>query len=413
MDLDWIVWMIIIGVGVVQIPFLADVVISLFPQLGVARFTQRIVTAVLVGSVVLLIFLALKQFVDGVLPRTSSPILHCVVIAWLWLNTLANYLGAVFLSAGKAHLNQSTDGHQNSSETREKNALPVCPSCQRLREKYTHHCSVCRHCVRLMDHHCPFTRNCVGIRNYAAFFAFLAYCLTGLLYASSATWMDFWKCWIAGKNVEFHSSQASHISIASHLEDLSCKDLGGSSFVFLPVILLMLMMLTFVIFHSSLLYLNVSTIDFFAACRGPWSELWTRLRQRSQSNSSVGSRAHLLLGMRSAWRFLVPGGLLVCVPSDSQPRTKLVWFLCQGHWYACTHACARRDTHTQTHTHTCTHARTHIHWKFLWYETQKKSTSKNVCIERCLKRSFILFGQYHNLKIYTSKFARHQDRGNG
>ena len=344
-----------------QLPFIADILSGFFPNLGITRMTQQAVTVVLVCSVVMLFFLAMKQFCEIVAPTTECPRLHYAVVVWLWLNTISNYMGAVFVkSSGPKSPSQNSDpdncsectcnvdandvissdvdaansttkvtrrrslrskkntgGNNDAGETCNV-ASPCCDSshapgtehwqtcskCGCLRLPCTHHCRVCEQCVPMMDHHCPFTRNCVSRHNYAHFFLFLLYCSAGLVYAACMTYRDFDTCWM---HDDFEEAEAAlrNSGIKPHW---TCRQLGSRSLVFLPVFVLTLMMSCFLAFHCFLLFvMDMSTIDFFGKWSGFSRQGWHEMHEACEADRQFfvpSRRAHLFSW--PTWQYFIP-----------------------------------------------------------------------------------------------------------
>ncbi|CAF3437963.1 unnamed protein product [Rotaria socialis] len=61
----------------------------------------------------------------------------------------------------------------------------VCNRCDTYRPARSHHCRICKRCVRRLDHHCPWINNCVGEFNQKYFILFLFYIGLTSLYAVS------------------------------------------------------------------------------------------------------------------------------------------------------------------------------------------------------------------------------------
>ena len=50
-----------------------------------------------------------------------------------------------------------------------------CGKCSSVKPPRTHHCAICKACVRRMDHHCPWIANCVGEDNLKDFLRFTGF----------------------------------------------------------------------------------------------------------------------------------------------------------------------------------------------------------------------------------------------
>merc|ERR1719201_3292511 len=57
-----------------------------------------------------------------------------------------------------------------------------CKWCQRYKPDRAHHCRICKTCVLKMDHHCPWIMNCVGFGNHKFFFLLVVYAVADIVF---------------------------------------------------------------------------------------------------------------------------------------------------------------------------------------------------------------------------------------
>ena len=215
--------MIIIGVGILQVPLIVDVLRAVLPKgtcssrssvimhnqhhhytdSAIGRLTSASVSRLLVAIVVAMCIVAIAVFFSLFLPLSLSSqgvdsiftplgLAHVVFVLFLWVNTVYNYYRAATLSPGYVPITQLPASQDLSSSP----ATLYCWSCNSPRPEHAHHCRDCNRCIVLMDHHCPFTMNCVGRDNYAHFYLFLAYVTAGLAYAAVESFPFFDDCWL-------------------------------------------------------------------------------------------------------------------------------------------------------------------------------------------------------------------------
>lgn len=78
----------------------------------------------------------------------------------------------------------------------------TCNNCEMFRPPRSHHCSVCKRCIKKMDHHCPWINNCVGETNLKYFLLFLFYAEVTCSYALiMASFTYFFKLPLYDQNV--------------------------------------------------------------------------------------------------------------------------------------------------------------------------------------------------------------------
>jgi len=70
-----------------------------------------------------------------------------------------------------------------------------CPDCKIYRQRLSHHCSLCGHCVLRHDHHCFFLGTCIGMNNQHHFTVFCLYTGLGTLYLCYLIYVTYgWTC---------------------------------------------------------------------------------------------------------------------------------------------------------------------------------------------------------------------------
>jgi hypothetical protein len=75
----------------------------------------------------------------------------------------------------------------------------------------THHCRICKQCIRKMDHHCPWINNCVGEKNQKFFIQFLLYVGVLSVYAVSLVAYSWYtECSVCSKELRVRQSRILH-----------------------------------------------------------------------------------------------------------------------------------------------------------------------------------------------------------
>ncbi|XP_047130428.1 palmitoyltransferase ZDHHC3 isoform X1 [Hydra vulgaris] len=127
-----------------------------------------------------------------------SGCLHVVVFNALLFLLFYSHVKAMLTDPGYVPFPEiAVDFSETRRSSRKKNLndddWTVCRQCELFRPPRSHHCRVCRRCVRKMDHHCPWINNCVGERNQKYFILFLFYtglsCLHALILIATS-WSD-------------------------------------------------------------------------------------------------------------------------------------------------------------------------------------------------------------------------------
>lgn len=294
------VWIMILSVGLIQGVFIISSLQTLFPRGSRKTWLYRLLKGLQITPVLFIFASAIWFFFLKSLPiEVDNPyssfkgVGYIVIACYLWLNMVFNYLAAMIVSPGypetRQELEEDTDIHLES--------LKFCTKCTRVRDKGTHHCSSCNSCVMSMSHHCPFTNNCVGLNNYAHFYLFLVYSFLGLLFAAYCTYAPFVVCML-----DYPSDSPSYkVGI--------CGELGDYAVMFLVVSFLFTFILMMCCFHTFLLIVDMSMIDFLKTCQNLTCKEWFTniLLGRCLQRKKLLFRKLLLYRRENLWKFLIPG----------------------------------------------------------------------------------------------------------
>ena len=195
------VTVLIVVVGLVQLPLLTDLLIHLFPSSPLPRLASRATKPIFVLLFLACCGLALYLFFFVFLPVTlhshaahlSSPSAYCLagllscLAVYIVSSMLYHYISAAFLPASLLSTSSSPSVDPSSP-------VRSCVKCGVVKGYRTHHCRICNRCTALMDHHCPFTANCVGRDNLRSFILWLSFCCLGLLYGAVMSYPAFAHC---------------------------------------------------------------------------------------------------------------------------------------------------------------------------------------------------------------------------
>ena len=332
----WVMALIVTGVGIVQLPFLADL-------FGGTRWTSTLTSRALVTLVAALCAAALAIFAFVFLPvamRLDAPlqthadaqsmlspkvVLYILAAVLFWPNTVYNYAAAVLVKPGLIPRPVAQDGLQThrkhssaaaiaqtddafkrasavSQDCQDPNQARFCSKCQAPKPEDAHHCRACGRCVLFMDHHCPFTFNCVGKENFTYFYMFLAHVSAGLVLAISMTATPFYRCWII-----FDAPMFCPLAQRTAGEFDVCAELGDLSLMFAPAVALFAATSCLLAFHTFLLATDWSTLEFLQFLDKPSPRLLLARLQALPWRKPTSRVAVLMLAVRPrAWHYFVP-----------------------------------------------------------------------------------------------------------
>eukprot|EP00730_Choanoeca_flexa_P015098 TRINITY_DN6846_c0_g2_i1.p1 TRINITY_DN6846_c0_g2~~TRINITY_DN6846_c0_g2_i1.p1 ORF type:complete len:266 (+),score=15.36 TRINITY_DN6846_c0_g2_i1:78-875(+) len=249
--MSWLLTLIILGVGFIQLPMLLDLLSSTTTgkRVSLLKTSHNILQGFVVATTFSVFVGVYAVYVIYHVPElwrqgVVTCLLHTLPITWLWLASLAHYLAAVCIR----------------------------PSKQMLSDKS----------VPGFDHTCPFTMNCVWDGNFASFYLFITYVCMGMVYASITTWRPFYNAWIS----PLVSGQA-----ASGFDSTSLVFIGASA--------ILQAMAVFWVWQTALLLLDATTVEAIAQaqCAGVLKTLKACLHARKHTRFDRLLKPHLSLGL--------------------------------------------------------------------------------------------------------------------
>ncbi|KAL5265333.1 hypothetical protein ACHWQZ_G006168 [Mnemiopsis leidyi] len=291
--LVWLVVIIIILIGLLQIPLLCDLLRSCAPNYAPKRIVGPVLDTIVVCVMCAVFTAVFHLFFWVFLPAhleykdpwlDSTGLYHITLFWYLYLSTISNYICTVFTQPGTPpRVTMTPDTHMSISI---ESCIPkekICLECKCMKAETTHHCKVCKQCIMHMDHHCPFVLGCVGLNNYHYFYSFMVYFYLGMLYGIYMSSGPFLHChgW-PYENRNYACEDG--LSIASWMCVVVCLNIPGATLMNS--------------FNLLALFSNTSTMSCLveslnaglgSAARG----LFTRLSFRNFSDSR--SRFYVLL----------------------------------------------------------------------------------------------------------------------
>ena len=277
--------MLIIIVGLVQLPILTDLLIFVFPSSPLPRLASRATAPIFVLLFLACCALALQLFFGTFLPLSldalaplsaASAVALTVALSCLALYIIGNMLYYYCLAAFTA----ASPAVAAPSDPRSA----ACRRCGAAKGPRVHHCRICDRCTLLLDHHCPFTSNCVGSSTMRPFYLWLTFCLVGLLYGAAMSWTAFARCIVQRSVLPAESTggftfvsellpaslsaafpQASSAIPAVFWSRALCKSLSNAPWTFLLVAFGLAPVLALWAGQTALLHCDRTTIEVIAA----------------------------------------------------------------------------------------------------------------------------------------------------
>ena len=197
----WAVTVLIVIVGLVQLPLLTDLLIHLFPSSPLPRLASRATKPIFVLLFLACCGLALYLFFHVFLPITVHSLAsHLSTLSAYCLSGVLSFLAVYIVSSmlyyyiSAAFQSASSLSATSAPSLDPSSPVRSCVQCGVVKGYRTHHCRICNRCTALMDHHCPFTANCVGRDNIRSFILWLSFCCVGLLYGAVMSYPAFSHC---------------------------------------------------------------------------------------------------------------------------------------------------------------------------------------------------------------------------
>jgi hypothetical protein len=248
--MSWLLVLIILGVGFIQLPMLLDILSSTTGRRVSMLKTSHRVLQLFVVACTLGVFVGVYAvFVIYHMPALwasshLSFMLHAIPLTWLWFMALLHYGASVM----------------------------VAPSMEQKQAKR----------VPGFDHTCPFTMNYVWDGNIASFYFFINYVCLGLLYASVSTFGDFYQAWI---------QPLLRGSASDGVDSLSLVFVGASA--------IFQAMTVFWAWQTLLLLLDCTTPEAITQVQehGVLATLWSCFQPRSHLRFQRLIRPHLGVGL--------------------------------------------------------------------------------------------------------------------
>ncbi|RNA45100.1 Palmitoyltransferase ZDHHC3 [Brachionus plicatilis] len=110
--------------------------------------------------------------------------LNVTVLTFLIFLCVVSHFKASFSNPG--YILASSGDFDEESIINHNDELTICRKCGIFRSPDSHHCGICRKCIKKRHHHCPWINNCIGESNQRYFIQFNFYtevlCIYGIVF---------------------------------------------------------------------------------------------------------------------------------------------------------------------------------------------------------------------------------------